>query len=436
MAGKNWTDSETNELRRRISQGDSPKEIADSLPGRTIASIENQIKRLGLSINAARESKNEVDVSRSTGESFRVNGDDAILTKPSSFRITSLTELVAFCQIDEVEWDIVSWECKAYEGYIKNNSDEIESKTHYSVSAKMKRNKTAVRARDVIIGLIAEMDAHSPKYKPISYSLDHEPMLALVVIADLHLGKLGWADEVGENCDSKIAERAFRQAVTELLAKVKREKPEKIAFVFGNDFFNSDNMTGTTTKGTPQDNDGRYAKMFSLGKRMLVWAIDQALLIAPVDVIIVPGNHDRVSMFTLGDSIQSWYRNCPNVWIDNQPTDIKYYSYGHGLLGFFHGDKGKASDLPLRMATEQRQRWGQTLWADWHLGHRHTERSTEYMGVRVCFHSSLSGIDAYHYGEGYIGNRRAAKAIFYHADCGENGTATHVVRPESVGAVS
>jgi hypothetical protein len=72
---------------------------------------------------------------------------------------------------------------------------------------------------------------------------------------------------------------------------------------------------------------------------------------------MVPGNHDYERNFYLGDSLEGWFYNNPNVTVDNSANPRKYYKYGQVLIGYTHGNEEKVTDLPLIMAHERSTDW-------------------------------------------------------------------------------
>ena len=102
--------------------------------------------------------------------------------------------------------------------------------------------------------------------------------------------------------------------------------------------------------------------------------------IAPVDVIIVQGNHDYERMFYVGDLLYARFADNPNVTIDNGLNERKYYQYGTNMILHFHGDKVKSDKIPLLMATEQPVMWSETTFREAHLGHFHKEMLNEVYG--------------------------------------------------------
>ena len=162
-----------------------------------------------------------------------------------------------------------------------------------------------------------------------------------VPIVDLHLAKLAWAPETGENYDIKIAEKRFMDVICDIVERAQHYEFEQVVFPIGNDFFNYDSVDGATTKGTPQDNDSRWAKMFLKGRELLITAVDLLSQIAPVKVFQIPGNHDYQASWYAIVCLHDWFRNDENVTVDISPKSRKYVEFGKCLIGFTHGDKEK-----------------------------------------------------------------------------------------------
>lgn len=223
-----------------------------------------------------------------------------------------------------------------------------------------------------------------------------------ISIVDLHLGKLSWEPETTENYDHKIAERRFMKVIYDITERTKHIKFEKIIFPIGNDFFNFDLPDGTTTGGTLQNNDLRYQKMYDKGIELLVKAIDILAVYAPVEVILVPGNHDMAMSYYCAKTIQAWFRNNENITVNAGPTTRKYVEFGKCLIGFTHGDKERKR-LFGNMQVEAAEAWGRTTYREWHVGHLHSEQTKEENGVIVRNLSSVTSTDSWHYQQGYRG---------------------------------
>jgi hypothetical protein len=139
--------------------------------------------------------------------------------------------------------------------------------------------------------------------------------------------------------------------------------------------------------------------------------------------VLVPGNHDRLMSWHLVHDLKGWYRNCPDVDVDDEPRPRKYVEYGKSLIGFTHGNEEKHARLPNLMATEMPAAWARTKFREWRFGHFHIRRETEYVsvdtheGTVIRILPSLSGIDAWHFHKGYVGVR-AADAFIWSKDRG------------------
>ena len=240
-----------------------------------------------------------------------------------------------------------------------------------------------------------------------------------VSIFDLHLGKLAWGPETGEgNYDYKIAREGFFNVVYEKYERAKNQKDiEKILFVVGNDYLTFDTILSTTTEGTPQDTDLRWMKLFSIGVEMLIESIDLFSSIAPVDVIVVPGNHDKMSSFYIQKCLWAWYNNNEAVNISQDIKTRKYAEYGKSLIGFSHGNKEKKRIHHL-MPLEQPAAWARTKYHEMHLGHYHHEKTVEPNGIITRNLSSISGTDAWHFEQGFIGATKKAQSFLWHKDKG------------------
>lgn len=353
--------------------------------------------------------------------SLSVKGDTAEVGRMTPENVRTLADLVRVCEIDTSEWIVERWIANKWEMGAKDNDGNIVTTPLYQVKAWLVRNKAVIQARTEIAALIADAKAGMPKLPPMPAVKRAASGLMLEInVADLHVGKLGWGAETGHgNYDSREAEREHDHAVETLLARCQGYTFERILIVLGNDLIHVDGRANATTAGTQQDTDSRYYKLFLSVRRMATRMIDRCRArAAHVDVAMVPGNHDRDSVWHLGDSLACLYEQIPSVTIDNAPTQRKYIEFGKVMLLLTHGHLGKRDDYPLLMATEQPAMFGRTLYREAHTGHLHQTRVQEHHGVRVRILPALSGVDAWHAENGYVGNIRAAEAFVWSKDEG------------------
>jgi hypothetical protein len=159
--------------------------------------------------------------------------------------------------------------------------------------------------------------------------------------------------------------------------------------------------------------------MFKTAFDLQVKQIRTALEIAPVEVVVCPGNHDRQSVWHLGHSLECLFQNTKHITIDNAPKVRKYWKYGNNLVMMTHGDtpggseKKKGQSLFSIMPLEAPADFVDSRYKEIHLGHLHQMRETnvERTGVRMRVIPSLTAPDFWHYHNGFVGNVRAAQAF-------------------------
>lgn len=244
-------------------------------------------------------------------------------------------------------------------------------------------------------------------------------LLHVVSPADLHIGKLAWEPETGESFDSKIAAERLHDVTGKLLYHAGKYPVARHLFVVGNDLLQVDNLMSTTTAGTYQDTDSRYRKMFRLAVRLMRETVEQLAATAPVSVLVVPGNHDQLASFHVGEVLGALYDGHKHVTVSPALRARLYHRHGTTLLGFTHGNDEKHADLPLVMAQENPEDWGQTTYREFLVGHLHKKRERAFTagdshnGVRVIILPSLTGTDNWHAKKGYIGEPKASESRLY-----------------------
>jgi hypothetical protein len=316
---------------------------------------------------------------------------------------------------DPLKWELVN--CKTrrndWDVTMKLKDDDGVELPHretnhaYRIELTVKPIQTALTTeyiREVFEGL--EIPALSQvKYKPGNLMLE-------LPIMDLHLGKLAWAEETGQDYDLKIAGELYRETVTDILSKIAycQMRFDRIIFPVGQDFFHVDNSTSMTTSGTQVDTDTRWQKMYAKGVELLVWTIEQLRQMAPVEVMYVPGNHDKTFSYFAIYTLYAQYQRCKGVTVDLSPAPRKYVRYGVNLIGFSHGKEGKR--IQHLMQQERPEDWGATQFREWHLGDLHHEEAMEIGGVKIRRISSVTALDAWHAEKGYMAQRMAQAFVW------------------------
>ena len=331
-------------------------------------------------------------------------------------------ELLAYCQVDLDLWEVERFTVNKWDGPTKFGIEQF-----FQVKATLLKRKGITDARDEIERLKKEFK-ETAEYRYVSDHFTHPVTgnMLEINIPDAHFGKMAWGKETMDRpYDVGIAAATFLRALKTLVLRAGNYKYDKIVLVVGNDLLNSDNEQGTTTKGTYVSTDGRYQKTFVTVRKTITEAIEILRLIAPVEVVMVSGNHDNLGVWHLGDSLECLYANDSAVQINNDPTARKYVRFGNVFLMFTHGDKGKREDYPLLMATERPKDFGETKFREIHTGHIHQTKLQEWHGVRVRILPSLSPPDAWHSENGFTGMQRIAEAYQWNAVEGLIGMVFH-----------
>ena len=353
-------------------------------------------------------------------EKLNVKGDNAELEKVVDKRVQTLDDLISVAKINLDEWIIERWVCNKWEVAAKLEDKKMYVQDLWQIKVWLKRNIKAIAFNDIKVRVLKEIKKFAPVYPKLIYKKLADPVMLEVNLFDFHFGKLVWGKESGINYDLKIAKKLFIDCVQKIINLATPYQIEKILFIVGNDFFNVNSSAAQTFSGTPQSEDERWKKTFAEGWKLVRDAIDRLSVIAPVDVLDIPGNHDFESAFYLGEVLAGVYENNTNVKVDNGPKLRKYYRYGNNLIGFTHGKDEKINELPLIMANEAGIDFSTTAFREWHLGDKHHKKDIKWIateeikGVTVRILRSLSATDQWHYSKGYINNVRAGEAFIWH----------------------
>lgn len=349
------------------------------------------------------------------GDQSRTVKRDVILSEDEAI---SPVKIMAKLGFDPLLWAVIN--CKVVNGSwdvtVKNADGEGESHTNrkYSVTLTVKPLGGKLTMPQVLeaFASLPPVKITQYKYKVGSYMLE-------LPLMDVHLGKLAWGDETGQDdYDLKIAEALWKDTIAELLSKASLfGPPEYILFPIGQDFFHFDTPSVTTTAGTQLDSDSRWQKMFLKGVELLVWGIEQCHALSPVKVMWVPGNHDQMLSYAATVGVAQRYANTETVEVDLSPTPRKYHLYGSCLIGFAHGvEEGKR--IEGLMQIEAPEAWGNSVWREYHLGHYHSESTSTKNGIVFRRISSVTAADAWHSEKGFLGATRQAAAFIWDQDKG------------------
>lgn len=276
----------------------------------------------------------------------------------------------------------------------------IDGKEYTSKKISVKPKTDFVWTKDFMEKLLHEVE-YLPKYdeySPTNYSSNGD--ILIVPIVDLHYMRYSTTDFTNENYDTNIARHNFYKVIDSVVKKYSSNKLSKIYFIIGNDMLNCDNLEGTTTRGTKQENCSNIEKSIIEISNLLVNAIDKLKHLAPLDVIYVPSNHDYLTFFGIVNALRLRYELDKNVYIDSGYKERKYRKEGTCLFGFSHDIKiDKVNSLIINEAKEY---VSDTKRRIFFLGHLHHEVVNDVDGTEVRRLSTMAGQSRWEYDKGYI----------------------------------
>jgi len=350
--------------------------------------------------------------------------DSLTISVEDSSRVKSLDDLIQNCKVDLDTWEVDWFDIGTYEVTGFDNDRKPVTVTMYRTKAKFKKIDVWKNIKQLKEDLKQDLFEAFQSYvlKP-TYKInkkDSEGYLLEIGAYDLHLGKLG-VD--GDSYSLDLARTRLRSAIDSLFHRARGFKIEEIVFVVGNDFLNIDraNPFNSTTAGTPQSNSVSAYDAYRFGRKLLIECINSLALVAPVRVVVIPGNHDEESMLHMGDAIEALYEQTPHVTVDNSRPLMKGYVYGECLLIFDHGNRVKNyKNLASVISQRFREVWSAVKHIEVHRGHLHSLKTNvmgqveELNGIAVRHLGSMSPTDQWHDDSGYLSKNKRAHAFVWH----------------------
>lgn len=352
-----------------------------------------------------------------------VNGD--VVDIYSKDRPITLEEGLKFYDVDLSKYQV--------ENYKVNNWDVTNSSgiqyTNFQLKITLKPIKVKFETEYVLDNFERYLKefTHDCKVKQKNNSVIKTSRNLLEInIADLHLGKYSNIKEIGTSYNIEKASEIFKSCIEQLVERGKKIGFDSILLVIGSDYFNSDTMFNTTTRGTFQDEHEVWQATFDAGIKLATESVNYlANITDDLKVVVIPGNHDRQSTFYLSKVLEGLYKNDSFINIYSTYGNRQYIHYGNNLIMVTHGDEIKIKDLPLLMASEKSDLWNKTKYREIQIGHLHTRKSYDFMnyeenkGVLVRQLMSPTVADSWHKSKGFVGNVRGGEASLYNFDCGK-----------------
>ena len=246
-------------------------------------------------------------------------------------------------------------------------------------------------------------------------SVSSEKVCGVISLQDLHFGKPG-NETMGEIMDT---------ALLYLVGKAyKNYYLDKIVFIIGPDTLNMDTFDGTTTKGTPVENSEVATKAYLKAFDAVCNGINRLKQFCDnLEVVFIPGNHDRLSSYHMIHAAAQVFRNDYNITFNVEYAERKVIVYGKNMIAVEHGDVSSKNN-PLVYAVEFPTEWGNSTHRILYTGHYHGRKTKEVIteneeqGFVTRIIPALTSSDYYHYHNKWTGNQRAAIMHIHEADKG------------------
>lgn len=384
-----------------MAQGQGERYIA-----RTLGITRHKARTLAAAIKHSEEStSNGVSVQSASNE-MEISG-----TVRATSRNQSLAALLTDAEVDLDVWYVKRWVANMW-GNPNNPS--------WQVKAWLERVTEEERTLEE---LIARLESNSPVV-PAAYATSRmfpgTKRALEISIADPHFGLRAFRGPSGSDYNFDSAAKLYTKSIQLLL---ERATPlgyiDEICFVTGNDFMHADNVFHTTTAGTGQPEMDSWHHTFMRAEELLISTVLGLAKLAPVHVVMVPGNHSRQSEFALGRILKAYFHNDKRITVDAGPEPYKFWSFGVNLIGFDHGHSIKATRLGSLMANEQPQLWAASWNREWHCADQHRETPTfSEFGVNIKYLPSMVTWNEWHKIKGFSWAQRASLGFLYDFNCG------------------
>jgi NACalpha-BTF3-like transcription factor len=328
------------------------------------------------------------------------------------------------CSIEDIEsvYARLREEKTEYQRFLEDNGINPNSVSAAWFKSKQFSVLSKPEQRHDMIDVIREVFDQRPQEPVKMAQKEHNKFVAVVNIFDAHIDKLSTLREAGEDNTVQKNVENLETAFEMLVDSLRIHKPEKIIFPVGSDFWQTNDESRRTKKGTPMDSaDWNTKETFRIGLKVVRNMIVRLAEIAHVVVVPVKGNHDEDRVFYLTECLKLAFEPSPQVTVMDLHRQRTYVRYGKNLFGFAHGDKEKAkpSELTNIMAVERRHDWSEIKQGVFFLGDIHHEKkfdpikSQDFRGVEVKFLRSAGPVDRWSSDHGYIGIPKSLYFFLY-----------------------
>lgn len=300
-------------------------------------------------------------------------------------------EIERILKIDTTKWKLSSYWNK-------------EHRDHWLISAMVTRVKS-----DPVKEIEKVLNDFDFKYTPSSpvhiNKLYSTKTCAVLSLQDIHIGKanIDGIDDIIEstkNCVINLIMRTYHSC-----------NLDKIIFVLGGDLLNVDTYLGQTTSGTQVESSMSALDMYKKAFELMFWTINYLKQFCnELEVVYIPGNHDRLSSGQLAYSLSKVINDSNIIW-NIEYSERKVVTYGNSMICVEHGDVTLNKSFFV-FATEYAKQWGESKYRTLYSGHYHKEKKVEYIttdeinGFTMRILPSLSRADHYHSVNKWVNNKR------------------------------
>lgn len=283
--------------------------------------------------------------------------------------IKTLEELIEKCKIDIKIWNV--------DRYVQNIWGDPE-KPHWQVKAWLSKKTQGDNFQK---NFIEFLKTYNPTvYQQTSPQTSHSLPRGCLVInkQDQHLNKY---DITGNNSMGKRFTAIHDRTKRILNQSIHSNKLDKIYYVIGSDQFNAE-WTGTTTRGTKQENLATYHQTFESICNHEINMINMLIAYSNnVEIMYVSGNHDEYAGWHLITWLKAYYHGAPDIKFDTSPRYRKYARYGKNALMFNHGDAIKPPKLANMFPIEFKDEWSNCDNYYIFTGDKHHEITMDFHGI-------------------------------------------------------
>ena len=261
---------------------------------------------------------------------------------------------------------------------------------------------------------VADAFRDIPAYVPRDAAADHNDLLTVYPMYDLHAGMLADSAETrSDDYDLSLFKSDLLASVARLNSRVPASG--HALMIFGGDTLHTNDYTNKTPgHGHNLDADSRFEKITDIAIEAVCHAIEEvASRNARVSVVVLAGNHDPSSHIVLKAALKQRYRDTTRIQFPvvsgAARSDIFWAQHGNTMIAAHHGDKMKPQTLAM-ICADQCGFWSDTRHRVILTGHRHHLRVEDMPGVSHYTMRAFAPADAY--GANFGGVRGLQAMVF------------------------